>query len=282
LIQIGQKIYCILYGGRYGVVYAIHGEQRPDSVQSIGGGVINFGGTAEFDIVFENGTETRRLPECILYGVQWKILKDEVVDAEKIAQMRAFVVEENARKDAEAKRKAEQFAADVKALREDPQYKYLEQAGQKEGLYSGKLAAMNIRRQLKNAFPDTKFSVRMIHDEIRISWFDGPSGTEVRAITDKYEEGHFDGMTDSYEYRTSPWTSVFGSSKYVNTGRKKSAAFLAAAVKAVCEEHGWPIVEVTVGYEDDAWVSLGDPLKDKILSDYIEHLRNNAVTVAAA
>ena len=30
--QIGTRVHSILYGGRTGVVYAIHGEQRPGMV----------------------------------------------------------------------------------------------------------------------------------------------------------------------------------------------------------------------------------------------------------
>jgi Large polyvalent protein associated domain 30 len=68
-IVVGTRVHSILYGGRDGVVYAIHGEQSPSSVRSIGG-FMQTGGRAEFDIVFDDGTETRHLPECIIRGVQ--------------------------------------------------------------------------------------------------------------------------------------------------------------------------------------------------------------------
>ena len=35
---------------------------------------------------------------------------------------------------------------------------------------------------------------------MRISWTNGVTVAMVEAITSKYKLGHFDGMTDSYEY----------------------------------------------------------------------------------
>lgn len=29
IVEVGQRVHSILYGGRNGIVYAIHGEQRP-------------------------------------------------------------------------------------------------------------------------------------------------------------------------------------------------------------------------------------------------------------
>lgn len=65
-------------------------------------------------------------------------------------------------------------------------------------------AAKLIKGELRKAFKGVKFSVRSrvgtVHDAIDVAWVDGPDAREVDAIVDKYQEGHFDGMTDSYDY----------------------------------------------------------------------------------
>jgi hypothetical protein len=61
-------------------------------------------------------------------------------------------------------------------------------------------AAKEIRKQLKRAFPDTKFSVRTDGGAIRINWNNGPTTQAVNDITKCYEYGHFNGMEDIYEY----------------------------------------------------------------------------------
>jgi len=63
-------------------------------------------------------------------------------------------------------------------------------------------ASSAIRNELKNAFPKIKFYVKSKvysgGDSVSIMWTDGPTVKQVRAIVDKYEYGHFDGMTDTY------------------------------------------------------------------------------------
>lgn len=241
MIQVGQKVYCGLYGGRYGVVYAIHGEQRPDTVGSILG-VVRCGGNAEFGIVFDNGTESSCLPETILYGVQWKIF-EEVADADTVKRMREFAANENTRKEAEAKRKAEAFKAAVDALRANPDYAELQQTGPDTKASGGKLAAINIRRQLKAAFPKVKFWVTSTYSSVSVRWTDGPTGAQVEEITNNYSAGYFDGMDDMYHHVDSPWNSVFGDAKYINTSRSHSVDAMTKAVEAV-HEKGYPLVTV--------------------------------------
>lgn len=104
------------------------------------------------------------------------------------------------------------------------------------------LAAKNIRIELKKAFPSVKFSVRTERfsggNSIDIRWTDGPTTKEVDVITDKYEAGYFDGMTDSYNYRDSAWTEAFGAGKYVNTSRKFSPALVAGVIEKLKEKYG--------------------------------------------
>ena len=194
MIQIGQRVYSGLYGGRYGVVYAIHGEQRPQTVGGIAG-ILRIGGNAEFDIVFDDGTETHKLPETILYGVQWNI-HDEVVSTDEIKRMREFCASEMAREEVEAKKIAEEFKAAVDALRANPEFTALQQTRPENKAHGGKLVTINVRRQLKSAFSDVKFSVTGNYDNLSVKWTDGPTTAQVEAITMKYKSGYSDGMSD--------------------------------------------------------------------------------------
>lgn len=233
-IQVGTRVYSGLYGGRDGIIYAINGKQSPDSVRSLGGGVMMMGGSATFDIVFDNGTESRALPECILRGVQWRIYA-EVARPEEIAFLREYAASETERKRVEAAAAAKKFAADKDALRADPRYSKLKQTGNGDG--GGKLVASNLRIELKAAFPGVKFTVRSDYNSVRVGWLDGPTTDEVKALTGKYEAGHFDGMDDSYHYSRSPFTEVYGSAKYVFENRSHSVPALIEAVKVIQEKY---------------------------------------------
>ena len=65
-------------------------------------------------------------------------------------------------------------------------------------------AAQAIRQELRRAFPGQKFSVTSetysMGDSVNVRWTGEPSREAVEAFTAKYEAGHFDGMTDMYEY----------------------------------------------------------------------------------
>lgn len=102
---------------------------------------------------------------------------------------------------------------------------HLQQTG--DQIRGATLAAKNIRTELKKAFPAVKFSVRSEHysggNSVNIKWTDGPTSEEVTKITGKYEEGSFDGMTDSYNYDSDrTWPDVFGGAKYVMEHRSLS------------------------------------------------------------
>lgn len=65
-------------------------------------------------------------------------------------------------------------------------------------------AAKMIRAELKKTFPNVKFSVTSenysMGDSVRINWTDGVTTEQVNEIVKKYQYGHFDGMTDCYEF----------------------------------------------------------------------------------
>ena len=66
------------------------------------------------------------------------------------------------------------------------------------------MAAAAIRKELKTAFPGIKTRVvsqsYSMGNSVDIYVPRGTNCEPIRAITDKYQYGHFDGMTDCYEY----------------------------------------------------------------------------------
>lgn len=233
-ITVGTRINCILGWAGDGIVFEVHGEQQPGSVRIVGG-IAHMGGSAHFDVVFDNGHISRRVPECIIMGVQWKILPI-IATAEEIAASlaNAACVKAQAQHAAEVAAKA--FAAELDRLRADPANGTLKQG---EDASSGKLAAVNIRTELKRAFPNVRFSVRKEDwGSIRVTWTDGPTESAVKEITDKYKGGSFNGMEDIYVHADSPWTTLFGGSKYVFTARDASPALIGRAIDELFANHG--------------------------------------------
>lgn len=224
-LVVGQKVYCGLYGGSYGIVIAIHGAQKPASVGSVCG-FIATGGNAYFDIVFSDH-KSLKLPETILHGVQWKIFPDvasddDILDAIEICE--SAIAQKKADEAAKSKARSE-LAAKLKA--DNPHL--IQIAG--SNLSPGKCAAKNIRIELKEAFPKVKFSVKSDYNSVRISWDNGPSDEKVSAICDKYEAGSFNGMTDSYDFNDDAvWASVFGDPQYVFCSRAVTDDNIAAIV----------------------------------------------------
>lgn len=102
-------------------------------------------------------------------------------------------------------------------------------------------ATKNIKIELKRAFPDVKFSVTRPHySGIDIKWENGPTVDEVDAITDKYSKGSFDGMTDSYNYCSDPFTDVFGGAQYISNNRTIKDSDYTAVIKALCKLYDVP------------------------------------------
>ena len=230
LIAVGQRIHCILYGGKDGTVVEIRGTQTPSTVQAAYHGVVMAGGKADLDIIWDDGTTSLSIPEALVRGsVQWTIYP-EVASEDDIAQAYAKKViheaQEKARKDAEA---AAYKAAKESALQA---YEHLTKAG--DGNYpNGKLAAKNLRIELKQAFPKVKFSVKSDYDSFTVSWTDGPTQAQVRNIADKYCNGGFDGMTDM-EYSTpSAFTDIYGGARYQSFYRTLSDELMEKATDAL-------------------------------------------------
>lgn len=226
-VEIGTRVNCALWYCGTGTVYGIVGEQSPETVRSFMG-VGAMGGSAEFEIVFDNGSKSTT-SECIVRGIQWQIY-DEVVDAEFIEKALKYADQRADEKAMEESLERLAYAEALGALRSDPQYKGLEQGA--DG--SGKLAAKNIRTQLKAAFKGVKFSVRKAHyGTLYINWTDGPTKEEVEAITARYKTGSFDSMQDLASINRTPWSETFGGSEYVFVSREYSDEAISKALAQV-------------------------------------------------
>lgn len=242
MVVIGQRVHCILYGGRDGTIVNIIGEQQPASVRQIGGVMLS-GGNAEFDIVWDDGTTSKLIPESLLYSVQWRVY-DEVYNDIQISSAKAnaqiHTVQCQIAKENKEKRQAEERAR----IRQEN--RHLEQGND---CWSGKLAAVNIRKELKKAFPKIKFSVRKTHyGSLNIGWTNGPKTAEVSKITNKYLDGHFNGMEDIYKSNdNNVWPSVFGGAKYIFHNRGHSDAVISQAIQSVwtkwADDEPMPTVE---------------------------------------
>lgn len=96
--------------------------------------------------------------------------------------------------------------------------------------------AANLKADLEAAFPGVKFSVRSesfsMGDAIRVHWTDGPTTKQVEEISGAYQQGHFDGMNDMYEYDHSR-TFDKGSAKYVTTSREISPELTLKAAQSL-------------------------------------------------
>lgn len=227
-IIVGSVVTTNLYWLGRGVVYQVHGEQMPETVKQLGGGIVMAGGHAEFDIVHDCGKFTKRLPECILRGVQWEIL-DEVADAEEIQRLCANAEACAEKEKIEEENNAFLFSAEVERLKTATEYSQLEQGD----CSSGKLAAKNIRKELKQ-FKSVKFSVRNRHyGSVDVNWTDGPTLEKVKAIINKYKDGYFNSMQDIYEYSASPFNTVFGSAQYPSGQRSYSDALIGKAIEEI-------------------------------------------------
>jgi hypothetical protein len=172
------------------------------------------GGTAEIDIIFDDGTEDVRLPECVVRGVQWRILEG-FVDAEGIAVARENAKQASKRRSEAEAAKSAAFSAEVERVRSDPAYAHLSQ--NKANLSSSKHAAANIREDLKKHLPGIKFSVRVhSHSSVEVRYGEGTVTKDVvKPILEKYSTGYFDTLSDCHLAKSSPFNLVYGGVEHV-------------------------------------------------------------------
>jgi hypothetical protein len=114
---------------------------------------------------------------------------------------------------------------------------------------NGKETAVIIRKLLKASYPVCKFSVRSDYNSVRVSWTDGPTTKQVDAIVQPFQAGHFDGMTDSYEYDRDSVVMIEGQAfvprcQYVFTERRTSPTLARRAAQQIAAYYGVQAPEV--------------------------------------
>jgi hypothetical protein len=228
-IRVGTPVYTGLYCRGYGVVVAVHGKQNPASMRSIMGGAGRVGGSAHFDIVFEDGSASQRLPEAILWGVQWKVfttIKSKAYIAGLVKYHKATVRKaELAEKKAIAKREADRIVVAKK-------YYYLTRCNN----YDRNAVAKNIRIELKREFPGVKFSVRGERSCIYVSWTDGPSRDKVEGLVGKYKTASYNANEDYHSNVSSAFNDLFGGVDYVDLNRENSHVAIKKAINKVWKD----------------------------------------------
>jgi hypothetical protein len=209
-----------------GIVFATHPYDNPSPVRSIGGIMIS-GGAACHDVVYSRGIISRRVPDAILLSSPNRVVEGSIATGTEIALALANADKAKAAKEA-AESEAEKKFREEKAriIVENP---HLVPADATAA--SCNFAAANLRKELKHAFPKTKFSVKLKKysggNSISASWTDGAAFDKVCEICQKYVGTSFDGMQDLSTLHVTAWNSVFGSANHVFPGREITAAALA-------------------------------------------------------
>lgn len=234
IVVVGQRVRWNVYC-HDGIIFKIDGEQKPETIKPFAG-CMTTGGNAQFHIVFKNHMSIT--PEAIVRGVQWDIL-DEVATSEEIQTARKECEDAMFRAKEEKRRRQQAFEAATEAAAKE--FSWLEkQDGSKKTPWT--LAASNIRKELKRAFPDQVFRVTSKSYSggcsVDIHWTHGPTRAQVTAITGKYENSSFDGMTDCSSPRKTPHNQIFGGAKYVMEKREYENIFLKQLHRALCKEYG--------------------------------------------
>lgn len=232
-LSVGQRVHSMLYGGRDGIITSIKGEQRPETVRAFGGGAVVMGGSAYVTVAFQDGTISHGIPESIIRGVQWYI-SGEIASLDEISGALTYAEATKIAQD----RERELIKAEREKQRSELPGRYPHLKPKDNKTSSHALGAANIRRELKRAFPGVRFSVRSKSfsggDSIDVYWTDGPLSSEVDEIARKYQEGSFDGMTDSYNYnRDNVFPDIFGGAKYVFCNRRESPALVVKAAASM-------------------------------------------------
>lgn len=182
------------------------------------------------EISFANGKP------CGHWTVTSRIMPaDELKDALAAAERNRVRLE--AERKAAAEIKAKEAATERAALIEKYGRKLdLVKPGQYASAAHG---SKNLKKELAAAFPGVKFSVRSSTfsggDSIDVSWTLGPTQKEVEAITGKYQEGHFNGMEDIYEFsHDNQWPGLFGGAKFVSESRHTPPELFEQIGRALC------------------------------------------------
>lgn len=215
LLVVGRKFYLNGPYGGPGMIVAVHGEPGKVPIGSLGG-IVAYGGRCTVDVVIDGRTSgiSKAVPESIVAGGAPWVMSDEVASAEEVAE----AVASAAIAAAEAKAKALEAAAIFAKAMEAAKAEGLAMGLIPEAEFKGRgtAAAHNLRKELK-AKGIKVASLTGDYDSIRVKVAEADLPA-VKAIAAKYEAGHFDGMSDCYDYDPTAWGKVFGDVRYVFDG----------------------------------------------------------------
>jgi hypothetical protein len=218
-LRFGRRIHCILYGGKNGTIFDVHGTPDLGNSKTIFGNVGHHvtGPQADIDVVWDNGTISRRVPECIVKGVQWSFLDQPDQTNDVISKALTHAENEQKRKIGIEEGLKQAFDTGVRIFRENAELSYMEQTPT-DGSYCDhtKLVAKNIRKQLKKTFPSVKFSVRKEHyDAIWVEWRAADNSETVtqktvRETLSRFQTGYYDMHTDTHRKSPTSFNAVYG------------------------------------------------------------------------
>lgn len=199
-------------------IVAIHGTQNGGQP-----------GGAEFDVVFDNGHVALCVPESIVRGPHWRV-STAVHTPTQIETAKWHAAEVGRRRRAESDAVRADHDQAVATLRTNPVHAALTQGADA----TGKVAAINIRKQLVTSYPATRFRVRLARKgALAIAWTDGPTATQLLPITTRHLDGIGADTPAAFECVPNPWAEVFGAIRSVATHRSTSPALLERAIAAV-------------------------------------------------
>jgi hypothetical protein len=226
-----------LYRMNQAAVIARYGDRPNDSYQAIPDYTFREpreGEEADWRVTVEESPASSAVA-CLLHQCSegdvpnWPLFKRlEAAHARLQAEWKASAATRH-KADGEAK------AAKKAAEREEHirNYPHLLKTTDRSDWRQARLAAENIRRELKRQYPKIKFSVRSDNNSVNIGWTNGPTEKEVEATTDKYLAGSFDGMTDCYRYdHDNVFSDIFGSAHYIFCSRSWTLESIRRAWKA--------------------------------------------------
>ncbi len=214
IFKIGQEVCCSLYGGRYGYITKIEGQQSPETCRTLLGGTGSSGGNAQLEIAFLD--HFTNIPESIVRtSVQWRVTDNvltEVELQEVVAETEVRLQAKQAAKAEEERKKSEERTRQLTA------HDYAHLTPVKDAYADKKIVTKNIRMHLKHAFPGVKFSVtRPRFNHVDVNWTGGPTTKEVDAALDNFQSIYGYDVDDSAICKNHKW--IFGTVKFLFTER---------------------------------------------------------------
>ena len=218
----------------------MHHNNRREITGVIGGEEHTFGFNELFGV--NHREDVSAVQKAIAEKYDWTVTKDNaksivadieaalpeleknipVVDKRITAEQDAANQAERQARDAEQAEKSRLSTIETDKITEDLRAKY-PWAIPADASRRGTRAAANCKIELGQVWPAVRWSVTSDHNSMRVGWSNGPTEKQVKEIVGKYQDGHFDGMTDCHEYDSSAFGSavdrVLGRVTYTSVSR---------------------------------------------------------------